>query len=403
MSSQLLDAALSVAGLTDYIQLLLETDDHLRQVWVVGEVSSTSPHRSGLFFGLQDPDSKALINCVVWQSQMAKLAATPQKGEQIVVLGSLKLYPGQGRYQLTVWQCLPAGEGLRSLRYRQLKQRLETEGLFDPEVKQSLPTHPQTIAVVTSANAAAWGDIQKTLSHRYPGLKVLLSPAIVQGDQAPKSIAQAIDRVVQDGRAEVLILARGGGATEDLACFNEEIVVRAIAVCPIPVITGIGHERDESLTDLVADVCAHTPTAAAERSVPALSDLYDAHRDRVYWLQTTVRQRLRQEAETLENLHERLLRVKPDRLLAQEKQKLQWLEQRLIQTVKIQLQQAQKHQELLREKAASLDPSAVLQRGYAVVRSQGQIVRKAQDVEVGATIEVQLGTGKIRAIVQESP
>jgi exodeoxyribonuclease VII large subunit len=402
MSSQLLDAALSVAGLTDYIQLLLETDDHLRQVWVVGEVSSTSPHRSGLFFGLQDPDSKALINCVVWQSQMAKLANPPQKGEQIVVLGSLKLYPGQGRYQLTVWQCLPAGEGLRSLRYRQLKQRLETEGLFDPEVKQPLPLHPQTIAVVTSANAAAWGDIQKTLTHRYPGLTVLLSPAIVQGDQAPKSIAQAIDRVVQDGRAEVLILARGGGATEDLACFNEEIVVRAIAVCPIPVITGIGHERDESLADLVADVCAHTPTAAAERSVPALSDLYDAHRDRVYWLQTMMRQRLRQETETLENLHERLVRVKPDRLLAQEKQKLKWLKQRCIQTVKTQLQQAQNHQELLQAKAASLDPSAVLRRGYAVVRSQGQIVRTAQNVAVGTTIEVQLGEGTIRAIVQES-
>jgi exodeoxyribonuclease VII large subunit len=356
---------------------------------------------------LQDPDSKALINCVVWQSHLAKLATMPQKGEQVVILGSIKIYPGQGRYQLTVWQCLPAGEGLRSLRYRQLKQRLETEGLFDPEVKRPLPAHPQTIAVVTSANAAAWGDIQRTLSHRYAGLQVLLSPAIVQGAQAPKSIVQAIDRVVRDGRAEVLILARGGGATEDLACFNEEIVVRSIATCPIPVITGIGHERDESLADLVADFCAHTPTAAAEKSVPALSDLYDAHRDRVYWLQTMMRQRLRQEEKSLGELHDRLARVKPDRLLAQEKQKLNWLKQSLVQQVRSQLQQAQKHHELLQEKAASLDPRAVLRRGYAVVRAEGAmtsgrsqtIVRDAQDVVAGQEIEVQLGQGTIRATV----
>ncbi len=398
--NQLLDTALSVAGLTEYIQLLLEADDRLRQVWVMGEVSSTSPHRSGVFFALQDPDNKALINCVVWQSQLTKLATPPIRGEQVVVLGSLKLYPGQGRYQLTVWQCLPAGEGLSALRQRQLRQRLETEGLFDPEVKRNLPAHPQTIAVVTSANAAAWGDIQQTLRHRYPGLTVLLSPAIVQGEQAPKSIVQAMTRIVRDDRAELIILARGGGATEDLACFNEEIVVRAIATCPIPIITGIGHERDESLADLAADFCAHTPTAAAERSVPALADLYDLHRDRVHWLQTMMLRRLRREAEMLENLHDRVARLRPDRLLSQEKQKLDWLKKQLIQQMRSQLQQAQQHHELLQEKATSLDPRAVLKRGYAVVRAEDAIVRNAAAVVAGQEIEVQLGQGSIRAIVQ---
>jgi exodeoxyribonuclease VII large subunit len=397
----MLDQAISVAGLTEYLQLLIEEDDRLRQVWVVGEVSSTSPHRSGLFFALQDPDGKAMINCVAWSSQLAKFAAKPQKGEQVILLGSIKLYPGQGRYQLTVWQCLPAGEGLQALRDRQLKQRLESEGLFDPDTKMPLPAHPQTVAVVTSANAAAWGDIQRTLGMRYPGLKVLLSPAIVQGEQAPKSIVQAIDRVVRDGRAEVLILARGGGATEDLACFNQEIVVRAIATCPIPTITGIGHERDESLADLVADHCAHTPTAAAARSVPDLDELYDAHRDRVMWLQTMMRQRLRQETELIEALQNRLARVKPDRLLLQEKQKLNWLKQSLIQQMRSRLTQAQAQQQLLTEKAASLDPTAVLQRGYAVLRAEGAIVRDAADLTVGQTVEMQLGRGKVRSIVQE--
>ncbi len=397
----MLDSAISVAGLTEYLQLLIEADDRLRQVWVVGEVSSTSPHRSGLFFALQDPDGKAMINCVAWASQLAKFTTPPQKGAQVILLGSIKLYPGQGRYQLTVWQCLPAGEGLQALRDRQLKQRLEAEGLFDPDTKMPLPPHPQTVAVVTSANAAAWGDIQRTLGMRYPGLRVLLSPAIVQGEQAPKSIVQAIDRVVRDGRAEVLILARGGGATEDLVCFNQEIVVRAIATCPIPIITGIGHERDESLADLVADHCAHTPTAAAARSVPDLDELYDAHRDRVMWLQTMVRQRLRQETELIETLQNRLTRVKPDRLLRQEQQKLNWLKQSLIQQMRSRMAQAQQQQKRLQEKAASLDPAAVLQRGYAVLRSEGTIVRDAADLTVGQTVEIQLGHGKVRSVVQE--
>jgi exodeoxyribonuclease VII large subunit len=290
---------------------------------------------------------------------------------------------------------------LQALRDRQLKQRLESEGLFDPDTKMSLPSHPQTVAVVTSANAAAWGDIQRTLGMRYPGLKVLLSPAIVQGEQAPKSIVQAIDRIVRDGRAELLILARGGGASEDLACFNQEIVVRAIATCPIPVITGIGHERDESLADLVADHCAHTPTAAAARSVPDLDELYDAHRDRVMWLQTMVQKRLRQEQELIEELQNRLARVKPDRLLIQEKQKLNWLKQSLIQQMRSRMTQAQAQQQLLQEKASSLDPAAVLQRGYAVLRAEGAIVRDAQDLTVGQTVEIQLGQGKVRSVVQE--
>ena len=194
----------------------------------------------------------------------------PAVGEQIIVLGSIRLYPARGEYQLSVWQAIPAGVGLQALRFQQLKNRLTAEGLFDDERKQPLPTHPQTIAVVTSPTAAAWGDIQKTLKSRYPGLQVLFSPATVQGEQAPNSIAKAIQRVEKDGRAEVLILGRGGGAVEELACFNDERVVRAIAECSIPIITGIGHQRDESLADLAADASVHTPTAAAEIVVPSL-------------------------------------------------------------------------------------------------------------------------------------
>lgn len=398
------EATLSVAGLTDYIQELLEQDDQLRQVWVIGEVSSSSQHRSGIFFTLQDPDSKASIQCVVWTSQRSKLVQQPVPGEQLIVLGSIRLYPQRGQYQLSIWQALPAGEGLQALRYRQLRNRLEAEGLFDPQRKRSLPTHPQIIAVVTSPQAAAWGDIQRTLRRRYPGLHVLLSPAQVQGELAPASIVSAIERVEQDGRAELLILSRGGGASEDLACFNDERVVRAIAQCTIPVLTGIGHQRDESLADLVADAYAHTPTAAAELAVPELATLYSEHQQRQQALYNAVNQRLAASHHQVERLKERLQRLSLDKKkkLNNEQQAIAQKRQRLMQATLRRLQAATQHCEFLRQKLATLDPNNVLKRGYAVVRLEnGMIARSATHLVPGQELQIQLGEGQVKAKITE--
>lgn len=399
-ASVILDTALSVSGLTDYLRLLLEHDEQLRQVWIVGEVSSANHHRSGLFFTLQDPDGTAAIKCVVWSGQIAKLAQLPVAGEQIIVLGSIRLYPQRGEYQLTVWQALPAGSGLQALRYQQLKNRLLAEGLFDPQRKRSLPIHPQTIAVVTSPTAAAWGDIQKTLKHRYPGLQVLFSPATVQGEQAPESIVKAIARLERDGRAQVLILSRGGGAVEELACFNDERVVRAVADCSIPVVTGIGHQRDESLVDLVADVCVHTPTAAAETVVPSLAELYNQHRQRVAALHEVLLYSQTSAENDLQRLRQRLLNLRLDKQLQQEAQKLNWQRHQLLQLTLGRSQQAKQHLQLLREKLISLDPKAVLQRGYAVVRQEnGAIARTAAELVVGDELLIQLSQGEVKVKV----
>ncbi|BAY98282.1 exodeoxyribonuclease VII large subunit [Tolypothrix tenuis PCC 7101] len=402
VNSLIPDTALSVAGLTDYIRLLLEQDNQLRQVWVTGEVSSANHHRSGLFFTLQDPDGTAGIKCVAWNSQLAKLAQIPIPGEQLIILGSLRVYPQRGEYQLSVWQALPAGAGLQALRYQQLKNRLLSEGLFDSERKRSLPSHPQTIAVITSPTAAAWGDIQRTLKQRYPGLQVLFSPATVQGEQAPESIVKAIERVERDGRAEVLILSRGGGAVEELACFNDERVVRSLANCSIPVITGIGHQRDESLADLVADVCVHTPTAAAELVVPALAELYTQHRQRVEALQEAVLYSTQAAEHKLRVLQNRLQHLRLDRQVQQEKQRLAWKRQQLVQVTKRRSQQASQHLEMLRQKLVTLDPKAVLQRGYAVViQENGAIARTAADLAVGDELLIQLGQGEVKVKVEE--
>ncbi|MBD2346235.1 exodeoxyribonuclease VII large subunit [Anabaena subtropica] len=401
-ASVILDTALSVSGLTDYLRLLLEHDEQLRQVWVTGEVSSANNHRSGLFFTLQDPDGTAAIKCVVWNSQVPKLAQLPIAGEQLIVLGSIRLYPQRGEYQLSVWQALPAGAGLQALRYQQLKNRLLAEGLFDPQRKRQIPIHPQTIAVVTSPTAAAWGDIQKTLKHRYPGLHVLFSPATVQGEQAPESIVRAIARVEKDGRAQVLILSRGGGAVEELACFNDERVVRAVAECSIPVVTGIGHQRDESLVDLVADVCVHTPTAAAEMVVPSLAELYTQHRQRVAALHEVLLNSQTSAENQLQTLRNRLRNLRLDRHLQQEAQKLTWQRQQLLQLMLGRSQQAKQHLELLRQKLISLDPKAVLQRGYAVVRQEnGAIARNAIQLTVDQELLIQLAQGEVKVKVIE--
>ena len=396
------DSALSVAGLTDYIQSLLEEDSTLRQVWVTGEVSSANNHRAGLFFTLQDTDGDASIKCITWKSQIPKLAQMPTVGEQLIILGSIRLYPARGEYQLSVWQAIPAGEGLQALRYRQLKNRLMAEGLFDDERKQPLPTHPQTIAVVTSPTAAAWGDIQKTLRNRYPGLHILFSPATVQGEQAPNSIVKAIQRVESDGRAEVLILGRGGGAVEELACFNDERVVRAVADCSIPIITGIGHQRDESLADLAADESVHTPTAAAELVVPSIYDLYNQHYQRVAALSEVVNYSVETAANQLQTLRNRLQRYQLDKQVKQEMQALAWKREKLVQAMNSKSQQAKQNLELLRQKLITLNPRAVLQRGYAVVRQEnGSIARDASELEVGEELLIQFGKGAAKVKVME--
>lgn len=398
-SALLPDAMLSVAGLNAHIQSLLEDDKHLQQIWVMGEVSSANRYRSGLFFTLQDPDALASVQCVVWNSQLTRLAASPMPGEQLIVLGQVRLYPRRGQYQLIIWQTIPAGAGLRALRYQQLRDRLQAEGLFDSSRKRSLPPHPQTIAVVTSPQAAAWGDIQRTLRRRYPGLHILFSPALVQGDQAPSSIVAAIARVVSDGRAEVLIVSRGGGAVEDMACFNDARVVRAIADCPIPVVSGIGHQRDESLADLAADVCAHTPTAAAEQAVPALQTLMVQHGDRMTRLRQSLEGYLEETEMQLHRLRSRLQRLRIDRRLRQETQGIRWIRQRLVQSVRQQQQTQFQRCQLLKQTLVSLDPTAVLHRGYAVVRQEEGIVRSISTLTPQQSVTLVFADGVAQATV----
>ena len=396
------ESALSVAGVTHYIQDLLEQDPQLYRVWVVGEVSSTSERNGHIFFTLQDTEEAATIQAVVWRSQRAKLVTPPIAGEQVFLLGQVRVYAARGQYQLTTLQLLPAGAGLNALRRQQRYQRLAAEGLFDDDLKRPLPSYPSQIAVVTSPQAAAWGDIQQTLRQRQPGLQVYLSPAIVQGTQAPKSITQALERVAVDQRSEVIILARGGGAREDLDAFDDEQIVRAIATSPIPVVTGIGHERDETLADLAADVCAHTPTAAAEYAVPHIEDLWAEHNVRKQLVKAALQSAVQMHYEQVADLRRRLEQLHLDRMLDQEHQRLNWQKQQLQQLVQHRLQTAQKHCHHLAQTLQNLDPESVLKRGYAVVRGESDhVITSTAQIKVGDSLQVQLAQGSFVTEVKE--
>ncbi len=389
----------SIGGLSQYLKSLVEEDPQLVRLWLVGEVTSANAHTKGLFFTLRDCEGSDTLNCVAWNSPGNSLRHRPQPGDQVLVLGGVRLWTGRSQYQFTVVQCLEAGQGLQALRRRQLEQRLAEEGLFDPERKRPLPPYPRTLAVVTSANTAAWGDIRRTLQQRDPSLRVLLSPATVQGAEAPRSIAIALERVVADGRAELVILSRGGGAREDLDGFDDERVVRAIATCPIPVIAGIGHQRDSTLADRVADAQAHTPTAAAELAVPRLIDLQAQQQHRRQRLAAILRQRLERERRTLQRLRQGLHWPLLRQRLRQEQHLLDGLGDRLRATVRERLQREQDRLGGLRSLAQALDPEAVLQRGYALVRHRGQLVRQAAEVQAGDRLRLQLGDGHLDVIV----
>ncbi|MEM9151772.1 MAG: exodeoxyribonuclease VII large subunit, partial [Cyanobacteria bacterium P01_F01_bin.3] len=219
--------------------------------------------------------------------------------------------------------------------------------------------------------------------------------------QAPASIVKAISRVVKDGRADVLVLARGGGATEDLACFDDERVVMAISASDIPVVTGIGHERDESLADLVADLCAHTPTAAAEKVVPSLDELYG---EQVHYLQRVGQvfaQRMQLAQQQVRSLETRLQRLRLDRQLTQHQKDIHWQKQQLIASLTQRLQLATHQHQLLREKLTTLDPEAVLKRGYALVKSEGKIAIAASHLPPGTELDIQLSQGQLKAVVIE--
>lgn len=266
------DKYLTVTALTRYIKRKIDSDSHLKDIWLKGEISNFKHHSRGhMYFTIKDEQTR--VQAVMFAGNNQRLKFTPENGMNVLIRGDISVFEFYGQYQLYIKQMEPDGIGALYLAYEQLKEKLAKQGLFDEQLKKKLPIFPKHIGIVTSPSGAAVRDIITTISRRYPLTKTTIIPALVQGEMAPESIKNAIERANQKTSFDVLIVGRGGGSIEDLWCFNDEIVAHAIFHSNLPIISAVGHETDHTISDFVADLRAPTPTAAAEIAVPSKIEL----------------------------------------------------------------------------------------------------------------------------------
>jgi exodeoxyribonuclease VII large subunit len=391
----------TVTDLTRYLRELLESDELLQDVWVKGEVSNFSRPASGhLYFTLKD--ISASLRCVMWRNAVIRQTYTPHDGDAIEVHGAISIYEVGGQYQLYADLFRPAGEGALYQEFLRLKAILEAEGLFAPERKRSIPSRPMRIGIVTSRTGAALQDMLNTLRRRYPLVEVVLAPTPVQGDEAPAGIIAALQDLARIAKPDVIILARGGGSIEDLWAFNDEGVARAIAASPIPVITGVGHETDFTIADFVADLRAPTPTAAAELATPNQADLrldLASLNDRLNHLLQSFTSDLRWASKELQN---QLKRNSPLNQIQSNSQRVDELDRRLAATTDHLFQLARIQLTGLMQRMAALSPTAVLERGYAIVTNQaGSAVLSIGQVRRGEALNVKVSDGDFGVHVDE--
>ena len=411
-------------------------------IWIEGEISNLACPASGhWYFTLKD--DRAQLRCAMFRGRNKTTGFTPENGSQILVRGHVSLYEARGDFQLIAEQMEEAGAGALQRAFEELKTRLDKEGLF--KRKRPLPGLPRCIGVITSPSGAAIRDILSILQRRFPAIPVIIYPTPVQGKAASNEIIGAINKAGQRGECDVLIIARGGGSLEDLWCFNEESVARALYQCPIPVVTGIGHEIDTTIADYVADVRAPTPSGAAELVSPDREEWLQTLRQMQQRLQGRIQEKVNGQQQGLRWLEKRLQQQHPGQRLLQQSQRLDELDQRLQRNIKQRLQQKQlrldkldaglqRHQPLLlirhlntrfqyldqrllqqiqthierrQQRLANsghaldtVSPLATLGRGYAIIQDHDNaIIRTARGVEPGQKITARLAQGRLDCTV----
>lgn len=392
----------SISDLTGYIGEMLDADPILSDVWVEGEVSNWSRAASGhCYWTLREGDAQ--LQTVCWRQQALKQPRLPTNGDQVLVHGRVSFWPVSGKLQLYVDLIRPAGIGLLHAQVEALKQRLESEGLFDPGRKRPIPALPRRIGVVTSPTGAALRDILSVLRERWPLCEVVLAPAVVQGEQAPESIVEALYNLY-GVELDVIIVARGGGSIEDLWAFNDEVVVRAVFASPVPVITGVGHETDTTVVDYVADLRAPTPSVAAAYATPNVGVLRNELLGLVTVLHTTMTQRLDGARDELEHTRRHIGRLSPHLRLQHDRQLLAQTRARLERNAATTFTLQRLRLDHLRQQLETLNPRATLARGYAVVRgADGTVVLDPATVTDGDTLVLELRDGLLGARAEGAP
>lgn len=389
----------TVSKLTFYIRKLLEENEVLQDVWVQGEISNLSRPASGhVYFTLKD--ASAALRCVMWKTSAARLRMGLQDGMEVEVHGRIGIYEVSGQYQLYVDQVRPVGEGALYQEFMRLKAMLEGEGLFAPERKRLIPMFPTRIGIVTSATGAAVRDMLNTLRRRLPLVEVLIAPSPVQGIEAPPALVKAIQSL-NFQLPDVILLARGGGSIEDLWAFNDERVVRAVAMSAVPVICGVGHETDFTLCDFAADLRAPTPTAAAELATQiTIIDLRGSLQNYRTRLISAMLNYLAEQKTSLSSLASELRYVSPGRRIQSERQRMDELTRRAHSSLLHHLRLESSHVGGMQRRLEALDPNAVLRRGYAVVTrtDDGSVVSRLAQAGEEMKVRVSDGEFEVRKI-----
>jgi exodeoxyribonuclease VII large subunit len=383
-----------IAGLSGLIK------HHVGRVWVVGEISNLHSARSGhSYFTLKDEDGQ--IRAALFRGNAGRVRFDLEEGLEVVAEAEVSIYAARGDLQLIVRTLEPRGIGALQLAFEQLRRRLDAAGLFAAERKRSIPTHPRRIGVVTSPTSAAVRDVLKIAGRRFPGIPILISPTRVQGDEAPAEIVAALDRLATSTEIDVILLVRGGGSLEDLWAFNTEVVAKAIAASPIPVVAGVGHETDTTIADLVADIRAPTPSAAAMLAVPDRIALGNLVQRDVRRLVASMRREIEMHRDRVAHLREVLRARSPQVRVAMARAREARARVAAVAAIRRRMDLDRRRLSVAATQLDALSPLAVLGRGYALARREldGRIVRAATDVALGDRIELRLASGQIAAEV----
>ena len=389
----------SVIEITKYIKQLFDYDNNVSNVFVKGEISNFKRHFSGhCYFTLKD--NQATMRAVMFKSRAQGLKFEPKDGMQVIAGGQVTIFERDGQYQLYVQQLVPEGVGELSLAFAQLKEKLESEGLFADIHKKELPLLPKAVGIVTSATGAVLRDIITVSKRRHPAIALKLFPVLVQGPEAPMQIVHGIEVFNQLDHVDVIIVGRGGGSLEDLWAFNDESVVRAIAASKIPIVSAVGHQTDYTLSDFVADRRAATPSQAAEFVVPDVRELNKHITTLRNTLENQMRGLLQKKRMQVEQAVNQRVLQQPHEILRIRQQTLDSYAERLDKSMQ-QIQMVKQHQfEIITEKLAMLSPLAVLRRGYSIVRDKkGQLIKDKNTVQPGAQLEIILNQGMINVEV----
>lgn len=389
---------LTVSQLNEYVRRMFQMDPMLRAIELKGEISNLKFHQSGaLFFTMKDEN--ASISCVMYSGDVDGLQAMPFEGMRAVASGSVALYVRGGQCQFVVKRMRAQGVGVLYERLQVLKEKLGREGLFEPERKRALPPYPDTIGVVSSPTGAVIHDILNVSLRRNPDAHILLCPVRVQGIGADEEVVEAIHLLERLEHVSVIIVARGGGSMEDLWTFNEERVVRAVAMCKKPIVSAVGHETDVTLCDLAADLRAPTPSAAAECVVPVRDEMLNKIEIMRRQMQESARNAVAERQNALKLAQIKLSANHPSLTIRRQEEQLAQRMDALLRAAERQIQNRQTRLETQTAALELLSPYAALKRGYAIVQNAGRAISKAGGLCVGDEVTVRFADGVIHAEV----